>query len=137
MGRLYFGERRFREIGLDEANIATLRKLTEFVEAQEAIAAAEAALETQGDAIDAANTDITAANAAINALDARIDTLEAAGPYVEQDGAAAPSYTAYAGQDVSAAYVEAEVQAIDDAVAAIGTALDTLIDRLQTANVLS
>lgn len=137
MGRLYLDERSLRAIGLSEPTIATFRKLTEFVEAQEALAA------TQG-ALNAAEVDIATLTTAVNAnttknttQDGRLDTLEAAGPYVEQDGAAAPAYTAYAGQDVSAAYVEAEAQATDDAVAALATVVETLITRLQTANVLS
>lgn len=117
--------------------IFTLRKLAEFVEAQEAIAAAEAELVAQGDAIDDANTDITAANAAINALDARIDAYDALAPFVRQDQAARPAYTPYAGQNVSAAYVEAEAQATDDAVLALSTAFDTLLTRLDTVNLLT
>lgn len=137
MGRLYLNERQLRDIGLDEAMIRTLRKLTEFVETQEAIAAAEAEITAQGTAIDEANTDITAANAAINALDARLDVYDANAPYVSQDDAAAPAFSAYAGQTVSAGYVQAEAQATDNAAKANATAIAALIAALQTANVLT
>lgn len=137
MARLYLDERKLREIGFDEPMIRTLRKLTEFVEAQEAIEANEAELAAQGDAIDDANTDITAANAAINALDARIDAYDALAPFVRQNQAARPAYTPYAGQNVSVGYVEAEAQATDDAVLALSTAFDTLLTRLDTVNLLT
>ena len=137
MARLYLNERQLRDVGLDEPMIRTLRKLTEFVEAQEAIAAAEATIATQGDAIDEANTDIAAANAAINTLDGRIDAYDALAPFVQQDQAARPSYTPYAGQTVSNPPTQAEVQALDDAVEALSTAFDTLLTRLDTVNLLT
>lgn len=59
------------------------------------------------------------------------------GRYVRQDQAAAPAFTPYAGQDVSAAYVEAEAQATDDAVKALALVVDQLKTALQTANVLT
>jgi hypothetical protein len=121
MGRLYLNERLLKQIGLDEATVTTLRKLTEFIEAQEAIAAAEAEIEANGTAIDAANTDITAALA----------------PFVRENQAARPAYTPYAGQNFSAAYVEAEAQATDDAVLALSTAFNALLTRLDTVNLLT
>ena len=137
MARLYLDERRLREIGFDEPMIRTLRKLTEFVEAQEAIE------EAQGD-IDANATDIAAlaANdvvlaAAEAALDARIDAYDALAPFVRQNQAARPAYTPYAGQNVSVGYVEAEAQATDDAVLALSTAFDTLLTRLDTVYLLT
>lgn len=136
MGRLYFDEREMRAV-FSEPMIRTLRKLTEFVEAQEAIAEAQADIEANGDAIDDANTDITAANAAINALDGRIDAYDALAPFVRQNQAARPSYTPYAGQAVSVGYVQAEAQATDNAVLALSTAFDTLLTRLDTVNLLT
>lgn len=127
MARLYLNERKWREVGFSEADIRTLRKLTEFVEAQEALSAAQGA-------IDANEADLATLTTANNALAARvttaegdIDTLQSAGPYVEQDQAAAPSFS---GQTISNPPTQAEVQAIDDALAGLITAL-------QTANVLT
>jgi chromosome segregation ATPase len=137
MARLYLDERKLREVGFDEPMIRTLRKLTEFVEAQEALEEAQADIADQGDAIDDANTDITAANAAINALDTRIDAYDALAPFVRQNQAANPAYTPYAGQNVSVGYVEAEAQATDDAVLALSTAFNTLLTRLDTVNLLT
>ncbi len=137
MARLYLDERELRAVGLSEPMIRTLRKLAEFVETQEELAAAQAAIIDNGDAIDAANTDITAANSAINALDTRIDAYDALAPFVRQNQAANPAYSAYAGQDVSAAYVEAEAQATDDAIKALATAFATLLTRLDTVNLLT
>jgi hypothetical protein len=108
MARLYLDERKLRTIGFDEAMIRTLRKLTEFVEAQEALEEAQADLADQGDAIDDANTDIAANNAAINA-----------------------------GQTVSVGYVQAEAQATDDAIKALATSYATLLTRLDTVNLLT
>lgn len=130
MGRLYLNESKWREIGFGESDIATIRKLMEFVEAQEAI-------EANGGQIDAAEADIVTLTAAVNALDSRIDAYDALAPFVQQDQAAAPSYTPYAGQTVSAGYVQAEAQATDNAVVALATAFDTLLTRLDTTNVLT
>ena len=134
MARDYFPRQEFQRLGFSEPAIRILEKLAEFINAQADIAAAQVVIASQGDAIDEANTDITAANAAINVLDGRLDTaeadiaaLEAAGPYVVQDGAAAPSFT---GQTITNPPTQAEVQNIDDALA-------LLITRLQTANVLT
>ena len=135
--RLFLDERELRAMGMKEANVRTLRKLTEFINTQTQLAAAEEAIADQGTAIDEANTDILAANTAINALDVRIDAYDALAPFVRQNQAARPAYTPYAGQDVSAAYVEAEAQATDDAVKALATAFDTLLTRLDTVNLLT
>ena len=137
MARLYLDERKLRTIGFDEAMIRTLRKLTEFVEAQEALEEAQADLADQGDAIDDANTDIAANNAAINALDVRIDAYDALAPFVRQNQAANPTYAGYAGQTVSVGYVQAEAQATDDAVKALATSYATLLTRLDTVNLLT
>ena len=135
--KLYLDETNLRAAGVSEPNINTLRTLTQFVDTQNQLAEAQAELADQGDAIDDANTDIATANTAINALDARIDAYDALAPFVQQNQAARPSYTPYAGQNVSAAYVEAEAQAIDDAVLALSTAFDTLLTRLDTVNLLT
>ena len=123
----YFPRQEFYRLGFSEPAIRVLEKIAQFIDTQADVAAAQATIASQGDAIDAANTDITAANTAINALDGRIDILEAAGPYVEQDQVAAP---AFSGQTITNPPTQAEVQAIDDALAA-------LIAALQTANVLT
>ena len=135
--RLYLDERNLRSLGMTDPNVRTLRALMEFVDTQQQLAAAQATLSTQGDAIDAANTSIATANDAINANDARLDAIEALQPFVRQDQAAAPSFTAFAGQTISDPPTQAEVQAIDDAVAAVGSALEDLITALQSAEVLT
>lgn len=135
--RDYFPRAEFQRIGLSEVAIRALEKIADFVQTQQELAAAQADIVANGDAIDAANTDITAANAAINALDARIDAYDALDPFVRQDQAARPSYTAYAGQNVSVGYVEAEVQQIDDKLVLLSTAFDTLLTRLDTVNLLT
>jgi hypothetical protein len=137
MARLFLDERELRSAGIGEPTIRTLRKLTEFVEAQEAITAAEAELAAQGDAIDDANTDIATANLAINALDSRIDAYDLLAPFVRQNQAANPAYSTYAGQTVSVGYVQAEAQATDDAVKALATSYATLLTRLDTVNLLT
>jgi hypothetical protein len=118
--RLFLDERNLRDAGLNEATIRTFRKLTEFVDTQTQLAAAQQTIVTQGDAIDDANTDIATANAAINVLDGRIDAYDVLAPFVRQDQAAAPSFS---GQTITNPPTQAEVQAIDDALAALITAL--------------
>lgn len=137
MAKLYLDERELRSAGLSEPTIRTLRVLTEFVEAQTALEAAQVAIADNGDAIDAANTDITALNTAVNTLDGRIDAYDALAPFVRQNQAANPVYSAYAGQTVSVGYVQAEAQATDDAVKALAAAFALLLTRLDTINALT
>lgn len=135
--RLFMSPTELRQAGFSEPMVRTFQKLAEFVDAQTRIAEAEALAATQGDAIDAANTDIAAANSAINALDGRIDAYDALAPFVRQNQAARPSYTAYAGQTVSNPPTQAEMQALDDAVKALATAFATLLTRLDTVDLLT
>lgn len=86
----------------------------------------------------AANTaDLAAAAVSLSSLDARIDAYDALSPFVRADQAAAPAYTAYAGQTVSNPPTQAQVQALDDAVKALSAVVVTLIARLQTVDVLT
>lgn len=137
MARLFLNERLLRDIGLDEPTIRTLRVLTEFVEAQEALEEAQTELEAQGDAIDDANTDITAANAAINALDARIDAYDALAPFVRQNQAARPAHTPFTGVTASNPPTQAEVQSISDALVSQSTTIAGLLTATDTVNLLT
>lgn len=138
MARDWFPRNELRDkLGLSEPAVRALEKIAEFIEAQADIEAAQTAIASQGDAIDAANTDIVAANAAINTLDGRIDAYDALAPFVRQNQAARVTFTPYAGQTVSAGYVQAEAQATDDAVKALATVVDTLQTRLDTVNLLT
>lgn len=86
-------------------------------------------------------TQETTQNATIAELQEVVDavTLLAAdlAGYVAKDQEAAPTYTPYAGQVVSAVPTQAEVQAIDDAVVTLAAAVADLITALQTADVLT
>lgn len=142
--KLYFSDQECRSAGFSSAMINTLRKIAEFVDTQTQLADAQATLDAalididnNGDAISDANTDILVLNAAVNALDARIDAYDALDPFVRQDQAARPAYSTYAGQTVSAAYVQAEAQATDNAVKALATSYATLLTRLDTVNLLT
>lgn len=128
--RMFFREQELRNLGMSEPMITTFRVLTEFVQAQNDLAAARTD-------IDANATDITALAANDVALDARIDAYDALAPFVRQNQAARPSYTPYAGQTVSVLYTQAEAQATDNAVLALSTAFDTLLTRLDTVNLLT
>ncbi|MGX7895469.1 hypothetical protein [Tsuneonella sp. HG222] len=141
--KLFLDERELRQVGVGEANMRTLRALTAFINTQNELAAAQAELEAaqgdiadQGDAIDAANTDIAAANAAINALDARLDAYDAL-DFVEQDQAARPSHTPFAGVTASNPPTQGEVQAISDGLVSQSTTIATLLTRLDTVNLLT
>lgn len=68
--KLYFNDREFQQAGFSAPMINTLRKLAEFVDAQNAIEAAQADIDANAD-------DITALAANDVALDARLDTAEA------------------------------------------------------------
>jgi septal ring factor EnvC (AmiA/AmiB activator) len=85
---------------------------------------------TQAD-LAVAVADIAAAQAAITGI-----TTDLTG-YVLKDQAAAPAYSAYAGQTVSNPPTQAEVQSLDDAVTALATAFVSLKTALQTADVLT
>ena len=135
--KLYFSDEECRRVGFSPAMIFTLRKLAEFIDTQNRLAESEQAIVDANDAIDAANTDIGVLNTAVNSLDSRIDAYDALAPFVRQNQAAKPTYSAYAGQTVSVGYVQAEAQATDNAVKALGTAMASLLAALDTANVLS
>jgi len=120
MSKLFLDERELRAAGLSERNIRTLRTIAAFVDLQTQVSDAQ-------NAIDTAATDIAGLVANDEALQAQIDAMSAA----------APSFTAYAGQTVSAGYVQAEAQATDDAVKALAVSHGALITALQTAGVLT
>ncbi len=128
--KLFLNEQELRNLGVGEPNIATLRKLVQQANVQSQIDAATADINANASSIAELN-----ANDAV--LDGRLDTLEANGPYVKQNLHAAPAFTPYAGQTVSAAYVQAEAQATDDAAKANSIAIAAIITALQAANVLT
>jgi hypothetical protein len=80
-------------------------------------------------------------------LDGRLDAYDALAPFVRQDQGATwtaatgtasrAALASYAGQTVSAAPTQAEVQAIDDAVKAISQALVALITDCKANGVLT
>lgn len=149
--KLFLDEQGLRRIGFSEPNIATLRKLVSFVDAQEALSQAQTDIVTNASSIaelaandtaldgrlDAAETDITNLQTADGLLDNRIDAYDLLAPFVRQDQAAAPAYTPYAGQTVSNPPTQAEMQALDDAVKAQGVFLAALVTALQTINALT
>lgn len=123
MSRLYVDVNELRRNGWSEPMIRTFQTVAEFVSVQREL--------------EQAQDDISGNSSAISSLDSRLDAYDALAPFVRQDRAAAPAYTPYVGQDVSAAYVEVEAQATDDAVFALGAVVGSLITALQTAKVLT
>ncbi len=121
--------------------INTLRKIAEFVDAQNQIAEIQTDLEANGDAIDNANTDITTLNIAVNSLDSRIDAYDALAPFVRKNQSAAwtaatgtearTALASYAGQTVSNPPTQVEVQTIDDALKAHSQHVVALINDLK------
>lgn len=132
--RLYLDEPQLAAIGFDQAMIATLRKLSEFVALVDRQTATAEDVEDAGASIVALQAAMTTAQGDIDDLE---DGTTVIPTYVQKDQQTAPSFTPYAGQDVSAAYVEAEAQATDDAVAALASTVDDLITALQAADVLT
>jgi hypothetical protein len=57
--------------------------------------------------------------------------------YVGQNGTAAPSYSAYGGQTMGAAYSQAQAQATDDAIKAASAALASVIAKLHSIGAFS
>lgn len=151
MTKLYLSTQELRAAGFSEPMVRTFQKLAEFVDQQAALAVAQAGVDANADSItdlaandvaldtriDTLTTRANTADTALASLDTRIDAYDALAPFVRQDQAAAPAYTPYAGQTVSAAYVQAEAQATDDAVKALGAVVDDLKTAIQTANVLT
>ncbi len=143
MSRLFLDEIELRRIGMSETNISTLRALAKFVDLQSQVSTAQDDITANADSIAelaandvALSAEISANTSAISTLDSRIDAYDAHS-FVDQDQAAAPAYTPYAGQTVSVGYIQAEAQATDDAVVVLGAVVDGLKTALQTANVLT
>ncbi len=143
MSRLFLDEIELRRIGMSETNISTLRALAKFVDLQSQVSTAQDDITANADSIAelAANdvvlsAEISANTSAIITLDSRIDAYDAHS-FVDQDQAAAPAYTPYAGQTVSVGYIQAEAQQTDDGLKDLATAFDDLKTALQTANVLT
>jgi hypothetical protein len=137
----YFSDQECRDVGFSEPMIRTLKQLADFVNTQADLEAAQAAIAATDATVVTLDGTIAAADAAITALDGRIDAYDALAPFVRQDQGAAwtaatgtearTALAAYAGQTISAAYVQAEVQAIDDAVKALGQHVAALINDLR------
>ncbi len=138
--KLYFNDREFQAAGFSTAMINTMRKLADFVDAQNAIEAAQAD-------IDANATDITALAANDVVLDGRIDIYDALAPFVRQDQTTAwanatgtgarTALSSYAGTVMSNPPTQAEVQALDDAFKAHSQAMVALINDLRGISALT
>lgn len=121
--------------------IETLKKAALIVDAIERLTGTETSLDTVTTQIDTINESIEDANLSLTSLDTRIDAIEALQPFVRQDQGAAwtaatgtearTALAAYAGQTVSNPPTQAEVQAIDDAVKALGQHVVALINDLR------
>lgn len=149
--KLFLNEPELRRLGMGEPNIATLRKLVAQANVQAQIDAANEGIDANASSIAELAANDTALQGQIEnqgnqiddlqdgsaVLSGRIDAYDALAPFVRQDQSAAPVYTPYAGQTVSVLYTQAEAQATDDAVKALGVAVDALITALQAANVLT
>lgn len=108
--------------------------------AADAAAAAAAIADTKAvDAQDSADTAQTTATGAVSdaaTAQAQADAAYAlAGTKVTKNQTAAPAYTAYPGQTISAIPTQAEVQALDNAVKAASAALASTISKLHSADV--
>jgi hypothetical protein len=144
---LYFSDEECRNAGFSPPMIATLRHLADFVDAQERIAAAEAAQAATDATVLALDGTVAAADAAIVVLDGRIDAYDALAPFVRQDQGAAwtdatgtaarTALASYAGQTISAIPTQAEVQTLDDAVKALSQHLVALINDAKANGVLT
>lgn len=144
MSRLYVDVNELRRNGWSEPMIRTFQTMAEFVSVQSELEQAQTDITDNAVSIaelsattNTLSSDVSGNSSAISSLDSRLDAYDALAPFVRQGQSAAPAYTPYVGQDASAAYVEVEAQATDDAVVALGAAVGSLITALQTANVLT
>lgn len=143
----YFSDQECREVGFSEPMIATLKQLADFVDTVNRVTEAESAVVAVQDSVDAVAEDVEDQALSLTSLDARIDHFEALEPLVRQDQGAAwtaatgtearTALASYAGQTVSAAPTQAEVQAIDDAVKAISQHVVAMITDLKANGVLT
>jgi alkylhydroperoxidase family enzyme len=143
----YFPRQEFKNLGLSEAAVRVLEQLAEFVDTQNALAAAEADIAALDTTVVALDGTLATAEAAIVALDARIDAYDALDPFVRQDQGAAwaaatgtearTALASYAGQVVSNPPTQAEMQALDDAVKAISQHLVAFINDARSNGTLT
>lgn len=136
-GRFFLNEKEWSDRGFTEPTLRLMRRLVNFANTNEAIAAAQNDINANASSIADLAANDTALQSQITTLDSRLDNYDTFGPYVRQGQAVAPVFTPYAGQTVSAAYVQAEAQATDDAAKANSIAIAAIITALQAANVLT
>lgn len=114
-------------------------------DAQDSANAAQGFAEAAQSAADSAGMSADAASLAANSALADAATAQAqadaafalAGTKVTKDQTPAPIYSTYAGQTISAIPTQAEVQALDDAVVSLSSALSSVITKLQAIDVFS
>lgn len=146
-GETPFVRQDLARFGIPERTIRILERAALIVSAIERITGTETDLETVNGQIDTINESIEDANLSLTSLDTRLDAIEALQPFVRQDQGAAwaaatgtearTALASYAGQTVSAAYVQAEAQATDDAVKAISQHVVALINDLKSNGALT
>lgn len=139
--------RELRAMGFSEAAIRKLEQLSDFADAVTRLATAEETLVATNTAVDALQEEQEDQNLSLTSLDARIDVFEALDPFVRQDQTAAwtaatgtearTALASYAGQTVSNPPTQVEMQALDDAVKAIGQHLVAFINDCRSNGTLT
>jgi hypothetical protein len=143
----FFSDQECRDVGFSEPMIRTLRQLADFVDTVNRVTETEGAVATVQDSVDAISEEQEDQNLSLSSLDTRLDTIENLEPFVRQDQTAAwtsPSASvsrgalpAYAAPTISAAYTQAEVQAIATQLAAVTSAVAGLISDLRANGALT
>lgn len=143
----FFSDQECRDVGFSEPMIRTLKQVAAFVDTFNRLVAAEGTIAATTTAVDALQESQEDQNLSLASLDTRIDHFESLEPFVRQDQGAAwtaatgtearTALAAYAGQVVSNPPTQVEVQAIDDAVKAIGQHLVALINDLRSNGALT
>lgn len=147
MAKSFFSDEECRAAGFSQPMINTLRKVADFVDAFERLAAAEGEIAATNTAVDALQESQEDAALSLASLDSRVDAFELLAPFVRQDQTSAwadatgtlerTTFATYTAAVISNPPTQAEVQAVANALQNVSRRLAGVINDLRANGALT